>query len=160
MGASGAAGGPPSESVSMLRLSVTQVGERAGGRMVPGGTGETAVKEHGSCPAGGKSQNLQRAVRALWNLMQLRSSTRSLAASQTRKRDAMRASALSMMESSSITKRIEFMSDTETVVSLMSSGIDMRSETSKDWGDAWSSPLLSVVALESLDVREKWGSAI
>ena len=43
MGATGAAGGPPSESVSMSRSSVTRVGEREGGRMVPGGTGETAV---------------------------------------------------------------------------------------------------------------------
>ena len=43
MGTAGAAGGPPSESVSMSRSSVTRVGERAGGRMVPGGTGETAV---------------------------------------------------------------------------------------------------------------------
>ena len=43
MGISGAAGGPPLESVSMSRSSVTRVGERAGRRMVPGGTGETVV---------------------------------------------------------------------------------------------------------------------
>ena len=43
MGTSGAAEGPPSESVSMSRSSVTRVGERPGGRMVLGGTGETAV---------------------------------------------------------------------------------------------------------------------
>ena len=85
MGASGAAGRPPSESVSMLRSSVTQVGDRVGGRMVPGGTGETAVKGRGSNPAGGKSQNLQRAARALWNLMRSQSSTSNLAASQTGK---------------------------------------------------------------------------
>ena len=43
MGTARAAGGPPSESVSMSRLSVTRVRERVGGRKVPGGTGETAV---------------------------------------------------------------------------------------------------------------------
>ena len=43
MGTAGAAGGLPSESVSMLQSSVTWVRERPGGRMVPEGTGETAV---------------------------------------------------------------------------------------------------------------------
>ena len=43
MGTSRAAGGPPSESVSMLQSLVTQVGERVGRRIVPWGTGETTV---------------------------------------------------------------------------------------------------------------------
>ena len=43
MGTSEAAGGPPSESVSMSRSWVTWVGERVGGRMVLEGTEETTV---------------------------------------------------------------------------------------------------------------------
>ena len=66
----------------------------------------------------------------------------------------MRARALSGMERLLITNRIELMSDTETLSSAMSSGMVMSSGSSEDdGGDAWSSPLPSVVALGSLDER-------
>ena len=77
--------------------------------------------------------------------------TGSLVVSQTGKKDAMRVLALSMMGSSSMTKRTEFMSDTETIVSLMRAGMVSTQGRSNEWGDTWSSPLLSMVALGSLD---------
>ena len=50
-----------------------------------------------------------------------------------------------------MTKRTEFMSDTETIVSSMRAGMDSGTESLNEKGDAWSSPLPSVVALGSLD---------
>ena len=88
------------------------------------------------------------------------SSAESLVASQTGKMDAMRVSALSGRASSSRTKRTELTSTTETQVSFTRAGMDSGSGRPDEWGDAWSSPLPSVVALGSLDVRVEWGSAI
>ena len=86
-------------------------------------------------------QNLQRAARALWNLKWSRLATRSLVASQTGIRDAIRASALSMMGSSSITKRMEFTLEAATVISSTKAEMVSTKGRSNEGGDAWSSPL-------------------
>ena len=72
----------------------------------------------------------------------------------------MRACTLLMMESLLMMKRMEFMSDVATASFLMRAGMVCNSGNADDGGDARSSPLLSVVALGSLDERVEWGLVI
>ena len=99
-------------------------------------------------------------------LVRSESDSCNLAASQTGMSVARIVRAFSRMGSSSITKRREFTSAALTCSSSTSCGMwsgENRSSSRSEEGsrgDAWSSPLPSVVALGSLCGRVEWGSAI